>query len=111
MRRLNGPSAGRIFFVPYSHIDYFGFQQPLKDSEFHEMFGGLTVPEAGTAPTPTQAPSAPAAPQAPTPASVERTEELPAPPGLSPPSRPEIKSAVLERFRARTASVYQPPGK
>ena len=45
--RLAGSTdAGRVFFVPYSHIDYFGFQQPLKESEFHELFANLNLPAA-----------------------------------------------------------------
>jgi hypothetical protein len=86
--RLAGSTdAGRIFFVPYSQIDYFGFQQPLKEAEFHELFGNL---ESLSAEPP------PAAPQPAEPV-------LPAPAQLTPARAPgAIKSVVLEKFRARS---------
>ena len=43
-RLAGSQDAGRVFFIPYTHIDYLGFQQPVKESEFHEMFGGLNIP-------------------------------------------------------------------
>lgn len=88
--RLAGSTdAGRIFFVPYSHIDYFGFQQPLKEAEFHELFGNLDV----LPPIPPSAAAQPAEPAAP-------------PSDNSPPPRTPgtIKSAVLEKFRARSTT-------
>ncbi len=45
-RLAGSQDAGRVFFVPYAHIDYFGFQQPLKESDFHELFGNLEIPHA-----------------------------------------------------------------
>lgn len=88
--RLAGSTdAGRIFFVPYSQIDYFGFQQALKEAEFHELFGSL---ESLSAPPPAAAP--------------EATEPaVPPPAHPTPPRTPiAIKSAVLEKFRARSNS-------
>src|SRR4051794_9451179 len=36
--RLSGSQdAGRVFFIPYAQIDYFGFSQQVKDTEFNEM--------------------------------------------------------------------------
>src|SRR5690348_192444 len=36
--RLSGSQeAGRIFFVPYAQIDYFGTLQPVKDDVFQEQ--------------------------------------------------------------------------
>jgi hypothetical protein len=95
--RLAGSTdAGRVFFVPYSHIDYFGFQQPLKEAEFHELFsslealsGELTEEAASTSPTTASNAAAPSL--------------VPANP--TPPRGPAvIKSAVLEKFRARSIS-------
>jgi hypothetical protein len=86
--RLAGSTdAGRIFFVPYQHIDYFGFQQALKEAEFHELFGSL---ESLSAEPPAAAPG-PSEPAVPPPAD------------LTPPRTPlAIKSAVLEKFRSRS---------
>jgi hypothetical protein len=76
-RLAGSQDAGRVFFVPYAHIDHLGFYREVKDSEFDEMFAGLNA-----APVPAIAVS-PAA------------DETKAP----------IKSAVLERFRSRGGST------
>ena len=96
--RLAGSTdGGRVFFVPYAHIDYIGFQQPLKESEFQELFGnlealGATLPSAAVAASPPTAdPAAPVAPSAPTPATASRNPST-------------IKSTVLEKFRSRSVS-------
>ena len=90
--RLAGSTdAGRVFFVPYSHIDYFGFQQPLKESEFHELFGNLDLPGAPAAPSADPAPPAEAEPSA--------SSGPPVAPARTPPT---IKSTVLEKFRSRS---------
>ncbi len=93
--RLAGSTdAGRVFFVPYAHIDYFGFQQPLKETEFHELFGNLELLSAAESPT---APSVSS--------SVAPNSAEPAPTSASLPRSPAaIKSMVLEKFRARSAS-------
>jgi hypothetical protein len=95
--RLAGSTdAGRVFFVPYSHIDYFGFQQPLKEAEFHELFSNMGALTADTPPGETPAPQADAPePAAPSPVKANQT-----------PTRGPtvIKSAVLEKFRARSVS-------
>jgi hypothetical protein len=105
-RLAGSQDAGRVFFLPFANIDYFGFQQPLKESEFHELFGNLEMPGAaagapGAAPTvsgPTS-PSNPGTTLAPNPAGT------PSEPAASAPRNPlTIKSAVLEKFRARSAS-------
>ena len=95
--RLAGSTdAGRVFFVPYSHIDYFGFQQPLKEAEFHELFSSL---EALSGESAEEAPST-SPNTAPNPAAQSL---VPADP--TPPRGPSvIKSAVLEKFRARSVS-------
>src|SRR5579875_3630728 len=82
--RLAGSTdAGRVFFVPYSRIDYFGFQRPLKESEFHALFSNLE--QLST--TQTCAEPAP----------------LPSASSPLPRSSLSIKSIVLEKFRARAA--------
>jgi hypothetical protein len=82
--------------VPYSHIDYFGFQQPLKEAEFHELFGNMGALTADTPPGETPAPQSDAKePAAPSTAKAN----------LTPTRGPTvIKSAVLEKFRARSVS-------
>jgi hypothetical protein len=94
--RLSGTQeTGRVFFIPYAHIDYFGFSQAIKDSEFTEMFGTLEVP----APAPVlsfEATNGHTA--APGPAALPPERE---PTPVSSPSRPSIRSEVLERFRSR----------
>jgi hypothetical protein len=97
--RLSGTQdAGRVLFVPYVRIDYFGFQQELKESEFHERFSGLTIPEVEPQPAAPVAPSQ----ELPEP----EPEALPEPGAAAPAAgRTPIKSAVLERFRSRSSSV------
>lgn len=83
--RLAGSTdAGRVFFVPYCNIDYFGYQQPLKESDFHDMFGNLELAKAA-------------------PSEAEPSAAPPEPPEPPRPS-PIIKSVVLEKFRARSLS-------
>src|SRR5438105_367189 len=46
--RLSGSQdSGRVFIIPFNQIDYLGFQKPLKDTEFHEMFASFVVPAGG----------------------------------------------------------------
>jgi hypothetical protein len=88
--RLSGSTdAGRVFFVPYSHIDYFGFQQPLKEVEFHELFSNLEMlgPAIPVVAPIAEARAATLSPSTPiTPAQGSAT----------------IKSSVLEKFRSRS---------
>jgi hypothetical protein len=93
--RLSGSTdAGRVFFVPYSHIDYFGFQDPLKEAEFHELFSKLDL--LGPPATDIAAPTPPVAVQ-------ERSAHTTSNPTPVSPSRGPltIKSMVLEKFRSR----------
>jgi hypothetical protein len=88
--RLAGSTdGGRVFFVPYSHIDYFGFQQSIKESEFRDLFGGLEMQGAATAPASRS--TAPDEPEPPAPTSALRSPLA-------------IKSSVLEKFRSRSSS-------
>jgi hypothetical protein len=114
--RLSGSTdAGRIFFVPYSHIDYFGFQQPVKEAEFHERFGSLELlaPPSATVPVAAEPPVAPAV-AAPTPPAEPAPPAPVAPaPAPSPRTPTTIKSTVLEKFRSRSFSnpgiQFRPP--
>lgn len=92
--RLAGSTdAGRVFFVPYSQIDYFGFQQPLKEAEFHELFSSLEMLSSDAT---TDAPPTAAEPP---------TSVRPGSAHLTPSRSPKvIKSTVLEKFRARSVS-------
>lgn len=95
--RLSGSQdAGRVFFIPYQQIDNIGFFREMKESEFHEMFAGLTFP--GRPGPAAQAVALDAAP----------AEEVATPvaPGAIPASRMDIpiKSEVLERFRNRSSN-------
>jgi hypothetical protein len=99
-RLAGSQDAGRVFFIPYSKIDYVGYQQPLKESDFHEMFGNLDLPGNAAAVEPAAA----------EPADAPETEPAkePATPAGMPPSSARnplaIKSTVLEKFRARSLS-------
>lgn len=77
--RLSGSQdSGRVFFVPYANIDYFGYTNPVKEEDYAAMFDSLEVPKAAA------------------------EEEAPAPPARpSVHDRPAIRSEVLERFRQR----------
>src|SRR5262249_29685037 len=84
-RLAGSQDAGRLFFIPYASIDYFGTGQSMKESEFNEVFGSLVLPEAAPAPVePSVLASAPARPEV--------------------PQRPAIRSEVLDRYRSRPAS-------
>ena len=98
--RLSGSTdAGRVFFVPYSHIDYFGFQQPLKEVEFHELFNNLEL-------------LGPAAPLVAAASAADPSEPAPVPAApVGPSAHPTptrsplaIKSTVLEKFRSRSVT-------
>jgi hypothetical protein len=104
-RLAGSQEAGRLFFLPYERIDYFGFQREVKESEFVEMFGGLTIcapsggevlPEGNGLAFEVIEPPAPPA-----------EEDAPPANGTKPAngsgSHPAIRSVVLERFRSRGA--------
>jgi hypothetical protein len=105
--RLAGTQdAGRIFFLPYAAIDYFGSQKVVKDVEFTEWFGNLVIPTSAqpeTRPAAAAPAGAAVAPAAPDPAAAEAEPAPPAAPsGNSKTVNPVVKSAVLEKFRARS---------
>ena len=97
-RLAGSQDAGRVFFVPYSHIDYLGYQQPLKESDFHDVFGSLELP--GAAAVVELSAAADAASTEP-----DNSPEPAVPNGTSAPGVRNplaIKSTVLEKFRARS---------
>jgi hypothetical protein len=96
-RLAGSQDAGRIFFVPYEHIDYFGTLQPMKDSDFNEVFNSLVLPSPAT-----------------TAAQAELPAILPQAGQGRPDSgqRPTIRSEVLDRYRGRPSSAaILPTGK
>lgn len=97
-RLAGSQDAGRAFFIPYANIDYFGTSQPIKDADFNDLFGSLTVPSAAS-PLPSTAPASPPAPAADPPAPAS------GPSRADSAVRPSIRSEVLDRYRgARPAS-------
>jgi hypothetical protein len=96
--RLAGSTdSGRVFFIPYDRIDYFGYQQPVKESDFHELFSRFSFPAEGCE---QEQPSERAEPpeQASVRSPASTLQRTPAP----------IKSAVLERFRSRLSAPSLP---
>jgi hypothetical protein len=79
-RLAGSQEQGRVFFIPYDQIDHIGFYRSVKDAEFNEMFADL---DASTA-------------------------EAAEPGAVEPNGKTPIKSAVLERFRARSATIIVP---
>jgi len=88
--------AGRVFFIPYRQIDHLFYQKEVKDEEFSAVYDSLRMPDPGMVPPPASA-EAPAVAEAaiePEPPQVPVNRPTPVP----------IKSAVLERFRARSSA-------
>jgi len=106
-RLAGSQDAGRLYFVPLNNIDYFGFNRIVKDEEYAAMFGNFQPPPevvaAPPAPPPAHAAQAEPAPEPAAAAPPEAPADEPAPPPVTP-VKPTltIKSAVLERFRARS---------
>jgi hypothetical protein len=105
--RLAGTQdAGRVFFLPYAAIDYLGSQKGVKDAEYMEWFGSLAVPTAAQPETPPAGAAPASAAVAATAPEAGAAQPEPAPPvapsGNSKTVNPVVKSAVLEKFRARS---------
>jgi hypothetical protein len=101
-RSQGSSDLGRVFFIPYSQINYAGFQKALKEEEFDALFGEATG--AGTTPESAAPPPEPAAPAATSRLSSltsgtnsDRARSLNRPPL---PLKPEL----LEKLRARVQS-------
>jgi hypothetical protein len=103
-RLAGSQDAGRLYFVPLDNIDYFGFNRIVKDEEYVAMFGNFQPPpEVAAVP-------APVAPVAPVMALAEPTDQDlltpdPLPDQMLTPTSLKaatpMRSAILERFRAR----------
>jgi len=120
-RLAGSQDAGRLYFIPLSNIDYFGYNRAVKDEEYTEIFGNLQVPPhdvqptlmvaaPAAAPAPTPAPPPPAPPPEPEPPAPAAAPAAPVAPSRT---APQIKSEVLERFRSRNTfngTTPRPPG-
>jgi hypothetical protein len=105
--RLSGSQdAGRIYFIPYTNIDYFGLQRDVKESEFDAIFGVGVLTEVAPAPVAAAPAPAPAASPVPVPVPLPVEVSLPASTSVSLSGKTPLplKSEVLERFRSRLGS-------
>jgi hypothetical protein len=101
--RLAGSNDGdRVFFVPYEHLDYIGFQRPLTGTQLQAVFGeGPAVP-----PEPSPPPEEPAATLPPEPAAAEASA-APALPAPGPLTRLPSRSKIIARLRLRTEAARE----
>jgi hypothetical protein len=99
--RLAGSSdAGRIFVVPYAHLDHIGFQRPLNDALLQTIFG--ITPAAAPAAVPAEPAAVPVAtPQQPAaqPTAPLVPEEGRAAPRLL--AKVPTRSKIIQRLRLR----------
>jgi hypothetical protein len=108
--RLAGSSdTGRVFFLPYSQINYAGFQKAIKEDEFNVLFGE-NEPKVAEAPAEIAEPAAVVQPSGPTtPLPPSKSAGSPTG-GLTATDRPRntnrpplpLKSQLLERLRSRS---------
>jgi hypothetical protein len=100
--RLSGSQdSGRVFFIPYKNIEYFGYTNPVKDEDYEALFGKLVVPQPAP-PVPEVPMMVP--PPAPYPVlPMARPSSLGSLARPSSIDRPAIRSEVLEKFRSRSA--------
>jgi hypothetical protein len=99
-RVAGSTEANRLFVVPYAQIIYLGTSKEVQEVEILSLFEGTKFPAPFVAAALTQIPPTEPEPEpepAPEPAATDRP-----PSRLLPPA--PIKSAVLERFRARNSS-------
>src|SRR5205823_5291756 len=107
-RMAGTTDMGRVFFIPFSQINYLGFQKEVKEAQLRAMYGeGPPVeavevkPEAvatvSAEPEPPPADAVPVPPPPPPPEANPPTE----PPKSAPQLKVPRKSGVLERLRAR----------
>jgi hypothetical protein len=95
-RMAGSTDAGRVFIIPYRGLLYVGTQQACTEADFRARFDNVSFPD----PSAPAEPPAPAAEEPPPPAEPEEAAVAPSARAPAP-----IKSAVLERFRARSASA------
>ncbi|HKI31500.1 MAG TPA: hypothetical protein VKA46_06505 [Gemmataceae bacterium] len=95
--------GGRIFILPYEHLDHAGFQRPLNDAQLQAVFG-IAPAEAAPPPAPPAPaeplPAAPAQPQSLAPAAVAPPAQGTAAAGLL--ARVPTRSKIIQRLRLRT---------
>jgi hypothetical protein len=88
--------GGRVFFLPYEHLDHVGFQKPVNDAVLQTAFD-ITPPPAvetpAASPTPEPEPAAPAPPEAAEPVLLARA------------SRSKIIQKLRQRALARDAGT------
>jgi hypothetical protein len=112
--RLAGTTdTGRVFFVPFSQINYLGFNREVREGQIKALFG--EGPEAELAQPKGEAvrpePEAEPAAREPTPAAAPPLPPEPTPPEPSrAPGSLKIprKSGLLERLRARALAGTNP---
>jgi hypothetical protein len=107
--RIAGSSdAGRIFFVPYSQINFAGFQKALKEEEYDAIMGkgGAPVSLIANKNAPTPLPEALTTPAPSSPTGLTQSGGTVTPDGRPrvATTRPPIplKSELLERLRSRS---------
>jgi hypothetical protein len=118
--RLAGTTdTGRVFFVPFSQMNYLGFTKEVREAQIKALYG--ESPEAGAAAAKSEIASPAPAPDEP--AESEAMPAAPLPPPepsapLEPPKPPGSlkiprKSGLLERLRARAlaSNNTRPPTK
>lgn len=98
-RLAGSQEQGRMFFIPYTQIDYFGTSKPIKDTEYNDLFGTLDVPAPAEA---NEVEAAAPAVNGPGMVAV-------APSAHGSGLRPPIRSEVLERFRSNRNGPGGPP--
>ncbi|MFL5241869.1 MAG: hypothetical protein ACJ8FY_07155 [Gemmataceae bacterium] len=107
--RIAGSSdAGRVFYVPYSQINFAGFQKALKEEEYDAIMGKENAPAPLTAQknASTSLPEALTTPPPSSPTGLTQSGGTVTPDGRPrvAPTRPPIplKSELLERLRSRS---------
>jgi hypothetical protein len=103
-RLAGSQDAGRVFLIPFTNIDYVGFQKDVKESEFDAIFGtGSLTPVTGAAAPP--APGQPVSTESASGAAPGSSVEVPVTTSISQKTPLPLKSEVLERFRSRIAGA------
>jgi len=114
--RLAGTTdTGRVFFVPFSQINYMGFNREVREEQINALYG--EAPAAGLAAPKSEAMSAAPAAAEPVEREAPPAAVPPPPPEPSPPPEPPKspgslkiprKSGLLERLRARALAGPNP---
>jgi hypothetical protein len=93
--------TGKVFLLPYEHLDHIAFQRPLTDAQLEQAFG--ITPPAPTVPTVQQVPEPqPVAAAAPAPAPQPAASPPPAAPAGGLLSRLPTRAEIIRRLRQRT---------